>query len=207
MPKQTASERFNSTLENIRYDLKLKSFADRHNESNMKNIKDSFQTTKLDILISNSNINSEMISPDMNKQEIQKSNREKLAYINKSKETSHAINSDSQLQKKIKSNKISDNTKKLLTKCYEIDLVSIASLKNNNNTGKKILTNNSNTKLGNNNNNNSINTNNSTVNTLMPRSSSFSTNLGSSRSTSTATMESNARRNFNMIENIKRQGG
>ena len=224
MPKQITSERFDSTLENIRYDLKLKSFTSKHKESNTMYNKDNFQNTKLDILISNSNIGSDIpFKSDLNKPGIhKKSSNVKVSFNYLSKENSNKHRTDSQLKKKITSNKISENTKKLLTKCYEIDLVSIASL-NNNNNDKKMVNTSVNKKYSNNSvithsknnsvitpskNNSMISNNNNTINTILPRSSSFTVeNVGLNINTSTATIKSNARRNFNIIENIKRQGG
>lgn len=94
-PKSTKKSTFQINLDSVKFDVKLRSYS-KKNEKALKTI-DSFQTTKLDILISSSNSLCE--------------NNNKIDF-----------------QKKPIGSKISENTKKLISKVYEIDLVQLNSI-------------------------------------------------------------------------------
>lgn len=132
MPKQANKEQFQISLDNVKFDVQLRSFAKKYNVENYNTV-DNFQSTKLDILISSSNTNN---SGNFESKQSQNSSRLMYTRINNA-------NKESPLQQKISKHSISDNTKKLLTKVYEIDLVPLttptASQNSNNNYNNKSM--------------------------------------------------------------------
>jgi hypothetical protein len=112
LPKQTQKEAFQVSLDSVKFDVQLRSYAKKHNGDPNGSFKtDNFQTTKLSILISSSNSTNDIHGLN---------NSSNMIY---SKQQTNGAKQESQLQRKMGSENISDNTKKLLTKVYEIDLV------------------------------------------------------------------------------------
>lgn len=128
LPKQTQKEAFQVSLDSVKFDVQLRSYAKKHNGDQNGNIKtDNFQTTKLSILISSSNSTNDIHGSN---------NSSKMTY---NKQYSNSAKQESQLQRKMGSENISDNTKKLLTKVYEIDLVPFSNQANSNNVDKSYI--------------------------------------------------------------------
>lgn len=109
--------------------MKIKSYLSKNNTSTHdgedgKKYCDTFQNTKLDILIASSNSMADINNFSSTDRQKSKSciGIDKLN-IKDGNSSGSILKTEHVLQKKISSNKISENTKKMLVKVYEIDLV------------------------------------------------------------------------------------
>jgi len=113
LPKQTGKEKFQESLDSVMFDVRLRSYAKKHGGQDSIQSGDSFQSTKLDILISSANNSNQ--EGGFNSHSTNESNQ--ILFSGRGRDTNNV------LQRKMNSGMISDHTKKILTKVYEIDLV------------------------------------------------------------------------------------
>ena len=195
--------------------MKIKGYLTKMENDEKRNYKDSFQNTKLDILIASSNSMADLNEKRGKSSINPKTGNERFGVGKESSQNNQGniLKSDNNLQKKINSNKISENTKKMLVKVYEIDLVPLTLSAN---SDKKQIISTQNEKNATMNNIYGVNQHTGRdLSTLekdkkanFNRSSSVCSEKGSDLlANMNSTNYSNIKRNFSIIENIKRQGG